>query len=116
MEQEHKPARKGRSKSTDEPLISVKDLEDNPWAPNSPRTLEACKREGIEPGELVHRPYEEFASKVLPEELAKMRYDYYENKRQELIKIIKKARRKIIKEEKGEGEHLHEHSAQESHR
>ena len=91
---------KRRAKSISDNIVSVKDVENTEQAltVNSPRTLEACQREGVDPEELTYRPFNEFASSVLPNELAQMRFDYYENKRQEVIKIIKKTRRKVMKE------------------
>ena len=81
-------------------IITIDDAkrQDNKELINSPKSLEACKREGISPKELIHRPYSEFSNTVLRPEIAQMRYDYYENKRIELIKTIERERENIIQQ------------------
>lgn len=73
---------------------SIKDLL------NSPRTLEACSRQGIDPKDLdpitEQRVREMIASrdrkKQVPQELVDLRMQHYENKRKEKIRLIKEVR------------------------
>ena len=65
---------------------------------NSPRTLEACKIEGVAVKELLHVPKEKFSEPGLPQEVADLRYEFHENKRKELIELVKKARQKLIQD------------------
>lgn len=48
---------------------------------NSPRTLEACLRVGIDPQELYHRPKKSFHSKELTEQMLDIKYRAFEKKR-----------------------------------
>lgn len=59
---------------------------------DSPRSLEACMMEGILPHEILHVPMEEMAQTGLRPEIVKMRYEFNEKKRIELINLIKQAR------------------------
>lgn len=65
---------------------------------NSPRSLEACKLEGVKPKELLYIPKEKFEDSKMPTEVGELRYEFNENKRQELFALVKKARKDIIKE------------------
>ncbi|CAI2361509.1 unnamed protein product [Moneuplotes crassus] len=65
---------------------------------NSPRSLEACKLEGIMVKELLHVPKSKFREPGLPPEVAELRYEFHENKRKELIDLIKSRRDKLIEE------------------
>lgn len=49
---------------------------------NSPRSLEACLRSGLDPAELCPRSKEYFRSKKLTEEMLRIKYETFENKRQ----------------------------------
>eukprot|EP01022_Parablepharisma_sp_SALTPOND_P031430 TRINITY_DN7_c0_g1_i1.p4 TRINITY_DN7_c0_g1~~TRINITY_DN7_c0_g1_i1.p4 ORF type:complete len:740 (-),score=132.28 TRINITY_DN7_c0_g1_i1:4303-6522(-) len=74
---------------------------------NSPRSLEACKMEGILPEELLYkygftitfnqqRSKRNFALPGKSPEVQQMRYERFEKKRQELLAIAKAARKKLI--------------------
>lgn len=65
---------------------------------NSPRSLEACKLEGIMVKELLHVPKSKFKEPGLPSEVAELRYEFHENKRKELIDLIKSRRDQLIEE------------------
>jgi len=68
----------------------------------SPRSLQACKTEGVLPQELVFRPIEAFQEKNLSPRLVKLRYDFFEAKRRDLLAAARKAREQLIAEEKRE--------------
>jgi len=75
----------------------------------SPRSLQACKSEGILPAELVFRPIEAFQEKNLSPRLVKLRYDFFEAKRRDLLAATKRAREAIVADEKREkGEEAHQ--------
>lgn len=65
---------------------------------NSPRTLEACKLEGVTAKELLHVSQDKFCESGLPNEVADLRYEFHENKRKELIELVNKTRKKLIHE------------------
>jgi len=67
---------------------------------NSPRSIQACKLEGVLPLELVHKPIECFAEKNLSPRLVKLRYDFFEAKRRDLLAASKRARDAILADEK----------------
>ena len=56
---------------------------------NTPKSIEACFREGIRPEELLYAPLEEFARPNLPKEIQKMNYEFYESQRLKLLKLAK---------------------------
>ncbi len=73
----------------------------------SPRSLEACKREGINPRDLVKRSPESFSVPGLSQRIVVMRYQFFEHKRQrktpelavalaEMLKTVKKTREQMI--------------------
>merc|ERR1719420_501200 len=66
----------------------------------SPRSLQACKNEGVMPQELIFRPIKAFEEKNLSPRLVKLRYDFFEAKRKDLLAAAKKAREQIVAEEK----------------
>jgi len=70
----------------------------------SPRSLQACKTEGVLPQELIFRPIEAFQEKNLSPRLVKLRYDFFEAKRRDLLAAARKAREQMIAEEKREKE------------
>ena len=73
--------------------ISLRNLKDKEQSDvvNTPRSLEACNREGIRPEELLYAPVEEFARPNLPKEIQYMNYEFYEFQRKKLLLIAKKA-------------------------
>ena len=71
---------------------------------NSPRSLEACLRIGVEPFELYKLSVEEFKNKYpdvkrLSKDLFDLRYNAEEEFRNNTIKEVKEERKKIIEEE-----------------
>jgi len=69
---------------------------------HSPRSLQACKTEGVLPQELIFRPIETFQENKLSPRLVKLRYDFFEAKRRDLLAAARKAREQLIAEEKRE--------------
>jgi len=70
----------------------------------SPRSLQACKLEGVLPQELAYKPIEHFAEKNLSPRLVKLRFDFFEAKRRDLLAASKRARDTIVADEKRERE------------
>lgn len=64
---------------------------------NSPRTLEACLRLGLDPAELAPKNENKFKTKDLPPELVKVKYDHFERKRKEKIAAVISEREVIMK-------------------
>jgi hypothetical protein len=79
--------------------LSLTDLPEKP--DNSilltPRSRQACMSEGIEISELVFRPIEDFADRQLSPRIVKLRYDYFEAKRKDLLALAVNAREKFLK-------------------
>lgn len=65
---------------------------------DTPRTKEACKRTGILPGELRVKALSDFAIIGDRPERQRMRFDHYENKRQEKLKVVLAERTRIMHE------------------
>lgn len=63
---------------------------------NSPRSLEACLRTGLDPSELYPRSKHEFKEKGLTKEMLDIKYTTFENKRRDKITIVKNERASII--------------------
>lgn len=76
---------------------------------NSPRSLQACRLEGVLPQELVHKPIEAFAERNLSPRLVKLRYDFFEAKRRDLLAAAKRARDAILADEKRASESSSQH-------
>lgn len=68
---------------------------------NSPKSLEACKREGIEPEELLYIPLEAFAQPHLSEQLQQLHHQFFEAKRKGILEMVKRTRANLL-EEQGE--------------
>ena len=62
----------------------------------TPRSREACSSEGIDAIDLIYRPIEEFADRQLSPRIIKLRYDYFEAKRKDLLGLALAARDKLI--------------------
>jgi hypothetical protein len=71
---------------------------------NSPRSLKACKIEGILPDELTYKPIEAFNDRALSPRLVKLRYDFFEAKRRDLLAAARRARDGMLAEEKRQQE------------
>jgi hypothetical protein len=70
---------------------------------NSPRSLEACKRIGIKPNDLMHMDIEIYRNssqdlKHLPKEVLELRYSYVEKLRGENINLCREERRRMIED------------------
>mmetsp|Transcript_13018 Transcript_13018/g.24177 ORF Transcript_13018/g.24177 Transcript_13018/m.24177 type:complete len:519 (-) Transcript_13018:3071-4627(-) len=68
---------------------------------NTPRSLEACRREGIDPEELLYIPPEAFTQPHLSVRLQHLHFEFFEAKRKEIVEIVKRARERVIEEEEG---------------
>lgn len=68
-----------------EVLISVENFEDASSGKyreiNSPRTLEACLRSGLDPSELYPKPRSHLKEKGLTPEMLDIKYQGFQNKR-----------------------------------
>lgn len=79
--------------------------ETNPDAKiSSPRSLRACKLEGILPDELVYKPVEAFHERSLSPRLVKLRYDFFEAKRRDLLAAARRQRDTLLAEERRQQE------------
>jgi hypothetical protein len=63
---------------------------------NSPRTLESCLRQGIDPSELYPRDRGSFHQKGMSKDQLDLKYTNFERKRQEKIADIKREREAIV--------------------
>ena len=72
----------------------------------SPRSLKACKLQGIDPSELLQKSYNEiqeiFKGKKFDKETLELQFKHYEDKRKEKIKVLLEERAEIIKNEEYE--------------
>ena len=72
---------------------------------NSPRSLEACRRQGIDPPELAFVPLKQFRKNLgveaaaLSGQILQLRFDHHEEKRQEKLRVLVEERQRIIEEE-----------------
>ena len=64
-----------------ENLYTIHTFEDAGREINSPRSLEACLRIGIDPSELAPKTVRDFKTKGLRDEFAQKLYDAFERKR-----------------------------------
>lgn len=83
------------------PLINIHDFPefDPHVAINSPRSLRACSEEGVAPQDLVYKTLDAFAERGLSPRLIKLRYDFFEAKRRDLLSSTRRTRDKIIDNE-----------------
>ena len=72
---------------------------------DSPRSLQACRQEGVAAADLIYKPIEAFAEKGLEPRLVKLRYDFFEAKRKDLLAACRRARDIIIEDENKERNH-----------
>lgn len=72
---------------------------------NTPRSLEACKRQGITPQELVFQSQADFKKSLgveansLHKDQITMRWNHLEQRRKEKLKVIKEERELVVIEE-----------------
>ena len=64
---------------------------------NSPRTLEACLRSGLDPSELAPKPRGAFVTKELTKTMVDAKFQLYEKKRQDKISTVTQERQSLIK-------------------
>ena len=57
---------------------------------NSPRSLEACLRAGLDPSELLRQERESFDERGITEKMCDMKFNAFERKRHEKIKYMNK--------------------------
>merc|ERR1711939_506245 len=65
---------------------------------NSPRTIEACARQGILFEELQHKSMDAFREPGLQSFALQMRYDHHEHKRQEKPKLVQREWKRVDRE------------------
>lgn len=63
---------------------------------NTPRSLEACYREGIDPSELLYRPPEDFYEQGLSPRIQELNFNLFEAKRKDSVNLARQMRVKII--------------------
>jgi hypothetical protein len=81
--------------------ISLTNFDENRKKPpflTSPRSLDACDRQGIRPEELLYRPSQFFFEKGVSDEIIQMRYEHYESRRKEKLAHVRTEYRSIITE------------------
>ena len=106
----YNPNNDGQNATPAENLISLEDVDFSSKSKmiNSPRSLEACNRVGIQPSELYQISQEDFKKKYpdligMSDKLIQYRYEAEEKFRKETVNQVIEERKKIIEEkEKGE--------------
>jgi len=85
----------------DRALISLLTFVENDAAAviTSPRSLHACKIEGVSPKELIFKPQDAFQEKNLSPRLANLRFSFFEAKRHDLLAATRRTREKLISED-----------------
>jgi len=85
--------------SMDEFILSIAqyDEKDQTKEVNSPRSVLACKQEGIDPKELIYKPLEYYTRDNISSAVSRLRYEGFEKRRKDLIQIVTKRREEIIK-------------------
>jgi hypothetical protein len=63
---------------------------------NSPRSLEACRRQGLEPHEFVYRHPESFEEQGVSGEIVQLRWRHYEKKRREKLHWALEERQQLV--------------------
>jgi hypothetical protein len=78
--------------------ISLVDFPEQPDASIqlTPRSRTACDMEGVDPTDLVYRPIESFADGQVSARLIKLRFDFFEAKRKDLLMLATKARERVL--------------------
>eukprot|EP00282_Hemiselmis_andersenii_P024112 CAMPEP_0172013104 /NCGR_PEP_ID=MMETSP1041-20130122/9199_1 /TAXON_ID=464988 /ORGANISM="Hemiselmis andersenii, Strain CCMP439" /LENGTH=553 /DNA_ID=CAMNT_0012667737 /DNA_START=210 /DNA_END=1869 /DNA_ORIENTATION=- len=62
----------------------------------SPRSIEACKRQGIEAEELVFRYEDSFFEKGITQDIQEIRWKHYEKKRRDKLSLVREERLELI--------------------
>lgn len=83
------------------PLVSLSNLDEfeQHCLINTPRSLEACKKEGIDPEELLYIPPEAFTQPHLSVRLQQLHFEFFEAKRKEILSIVKRAREQNLEDD-----------------
>ena len=68
----------------------------------TPRSRIACDMEGIDPSDLVFRSIETFAEGQTSPRLIKLRFDFFEAKRKDLLILAIKARERVLNDRRGQ--------------
>lgn len=63
---------------------------------NSPRSLEACLRVGLDPAELAPKPFKAFQSSDLTPQMVQIKFDQFERKRKDKIAAVQAERKAVI--------------------
>ena len=72
---------------------------------NTPRSLEACRRQGIEPHEIVYTTLKRYKKSLgveanqLTPQILQLRFEHFDQRRKEKIQILNQERNNIIREE-----------------
>jgi hypothetical protein len=71
---------------------------------NSPRSIEACKRKGIKPQELLFKSKEELRDPIteasIDKNILELRFQHAEKLRKEKMDLVVKERERVVEEEK----------------
>lgn len=65
-------------------------------APDDPHTIEACKRQGVEPADLVKRPLSSFEEQGVSGAVVQLRYQTHEKQRQTWLRAVVKEYRCLV--------------------
>merc|ERR1719217_1107490 len=65
----------------------------------SPRSLKACAKEGVEPKDLIFRPLEEFAEPGMEPRLVRLRFEFFDAKRRDLLTLVRRSRIHLVSKE-----------------
>ena len=81
-----------------ESLYSIDNFEDGDACHeiNSPRTLEACLRNGLDPSELMPKSRKSLTRKYMSEEMIDLAVSQAQWKRGELLKVVKEERARLM--------------------
>lgn len=79
-------------------VVSLENLEEHEerLVVNTPRSLEACFKEGIEPEELLYIPPDKFKQPGLSPRIQQLHYEFFESKRKETLDAVKAARESMM--------------------
>ncbi len=64
----------------------------------TPRSLEACARQGILPEELLYRPIQAFMDKTIPETVVKLRFEHHDGWRKDRLSEVRAEYAKLLSE------------------
>ena len=62
---------------------------------STPKSLEACRLEGVEPHELLYRQRDSFLEEAEDEEHAQLLYEYHEKQRQDILRLVTQRRQML---------------------